>query len=207
MIGGKINYLVWFYLRKLFLLYDPCTKSLQKCTFFFNSVWNKANWIRFFIYVTWLAKKMLLFSLRKRPKRWLVVRENTPKYHYLTLCIFQLMEAGGGGERDIEVGLLLCMYVCGASIILFVHDKKTKTIFLSASFRFLWVFADWDREGEGCNVYHSKSQPTTINKWEWAKWHIYGRNLTNVTAKLNLPTSCSMCTVVGHRGTDRYTYL
>jgi hypothetical protein len=63
---------------------------------------------------------MHLFTGGRDQKRWLVVRKSTPKYHYLTLCIFQLMEAGG--ERDIEVGLLLCMYDCGASI-LFVHDS------------------------------------------------------------------------------------
>jgi hypothetical protein len=60
------------------------------------------------------AKENASLYRRQRPKRWLVVRESTSKYHYLTMCIFQLMEAGG---RDIEVGLLLCMYDCGASIL------------------------------------------------------------------------------------------
>jgi hypothetical protein len=43
-----------------------------------------------------------------RQAKAIVIREKPPNYHYLTRCVLQLKEVGGGGG-DVEVGVLLCV--------------------------------------------------------------------------------------------------
>ncbi len=70
-----------------------------------------------------LQKIYIIHPLTGGRDSCVVVKDRSPSYHYLALCLYQLMKAAGDA---VGVEVLLCMWDGGASFPLYTQKFKSE---------------------------------------------------------------------------------